>query len=67
MKILDLVEEAEVMILQKQEITDIVISLSAEIQAQHEIDLKHAFNRGRVSMMEAFRMTEDEYYTKYYV
>ena len=67
MKILDLVEEAEVMILQKQEITDIVINLSAEIQAQHEADLKHAFNRGRVSMMEAFRMTEDEYYTKYYV
>lgn len=66
MKILNLVEEAEAMILLGGDATDVMINLSVEVQTQHEIDLKHAFNRGRASMMGVFMMDADQYYSKFY-
>ena len=66
MKILNLVEEAEIAIIQQKVITKAMVELSVDIQTQHEIDLKHAFNRGRASMMGAFIMNADQYYTKFY-
>ena len=66
MKILELVEIAETMILQDHNVTDVMVDLSVEVQTQHEIDLKHAFNRGRASMMGTFMMDADQYYSKFY-
>lgn len=66
MKILSLVEEAEIAILQQTIITNAMSELSQEIQAQHEKDLKHAFCRGQISMLKNQEMTAEQYYSKYY-
>ena len=66
MKILSLVEEAEIAILQQRIITNAMSELSQEIQAQHEKDLKHAFCRGQISMLRDQEMTAEQYYKKFY-
>lgn len=66
MKILNLVEEAEIAILQQKVITEAMVKLSVNIQDQHEIDLNHAFVRGQISMLEGQSMTPSQYYKKFY-
>lgn len=67
MKILNLVEEAEIAILQQNIITKAMVELSVDIQSQHEKDLKHAFARGQISVMSSqASMDADQYYKKFY-
>lgn len=67
MKILNLVEEAEAMILLGGDATDVMINLSVEVQTQHEIDLKYAFSRGRISVISSqVSMDADQFYKKFY-
>jgi len=67
MKILNLVEEAEIAILQQNIITKAMVELSVDIQSQHEKDVKHAFVRGQISVISSqVSMDAEQYYSKYY-
>lgn len=66
MKILNLVAQAEVDILQEKDATKVMSSLCKDVEQQHRIDLKHAFNRGRMSVIATFVMTDEEYCNKFY-
>ena len=66
MQILNLVEEAEIAILQQNIITKAMVELSVDIQSQHEKDVKHAFTRGQISMLRNQQMTAEEFYKKFY-
>lgn len=62
----ELIEKARVE-LQREGHTDVVIdNLLKAVRIEHKKQIVAAYNRGRASMMGAFMMSAEEFYTKYY-
>lgn len=70
----ELIEKGRIEIIQKARIeldreghTDVVIdNLLKAVRVEHKKQIVAAYNRGQASMMGAFMMSADQFYTKYY-
>jgi hypothetical protein len=62
----ELIEKARIE-LHREGHTDVVIdNLLKAVRVEHKKQIVSAFNRGQASMMGAFMMSADQFYTKYY-